>query len=68
MPESLQYFDGRKFMWDGQEYDSEDEAKNVAKDYDSEGFETRLVSDEGKHLVYTRREVEEVVVEGAPPA
>ena len=67
MPESHLYFEGRKFMWDGQEYGSEDEAGKIGTDYEGEGFEVKLVSEEGKHLVYTRREVEEVVVEGAPP-
>lgn len=67
MPESHLLFDSRKFMWDGQVFDSEDEAKKVAKGYEENGFEVKVVSEEGKHLVYSRREVEEVVVEGAPP-
>ena len=67
MPQSSLSFDGLKFMWDGREYGSEDEAKNAAKSYEDEGFEIKFVSEEGKHLIYTRREVEEVIVEGAPP-
>ncbi|MFQ6106871.1 MAG: hypothetical protein ACE5QF_04715 [Thermoplasmata archaeon] len=54
-------------MWDGQEYESEEDAKKVAEDYEGDGFEVKLVSEGGKHLVYTRREVEEIVLEGAPP-
>jgi hypothetical protein len=67
MPQSSLYFDGHKFMWDGKEYESEEEAKNACKSYEDEGFEIKLVGEKGKHLVYTRREVEEVIVEGAPP-
>lgn len=67
MPESSLHFDGRKFMWDGQEYETEDDAKKAAQGYEEDGFEVKSVKEEGKHLVYTRREVEEIVLEGAPP-
>jgi hypothetical protein len=67
MPESSLQFDGRKFMWNGQEYGTEDEAKKVSQGYEGDGFDVKLVSEEGKHLVYTRREVTEIVLEGAPP-
>lgn len=67
MPESSLQFDGRKLMWDGQEYEAEDEAKKVSQGYEDDGFDVKLVSEEGKHLIYTRREVTEIVLEGAPP-
>ena len=67
MPESSLYFDGRKFMWNGLEYGTEDEAKKVSQGYEDDRFDVKLVSEEGKHLVYTRREVTEIVLEGAPP-
>ncbi|MCK4366706.1 MAG: hypothetical protein KAW84_02020 [Thermoplasmata archaeon] len=67
MPETSLNFEGRKFMWDGQEYETEDDAKKVSQGYEDDGFDVRLVSEEGKHLVYTRREVTEIVLEGAPP-
>ena len=67
MPETAKMFDSRKYMWDGKEYGSEAEARGVAEDYGKEDFETQLVGEEGKWLVYSRRVVTEVVVEGAPP-
>jgi hypothetical protein len=60
--------DGKKFMWDGREYETADEAKQVQAEYEKENFETRLVEEDGKFFVYSRRVVTEVVVEGPPPA
>jgi hypothetical protein len=54
--------DGKKFMWDGKEYGKED-AEKTAEGYENDGFEVRLVEEEGKYLVYTRRVVKEVKVE-----
>ena len=56
--------DGKKYMWDGKEYDSEQDAKSAAEKYSSDGFETRVVDEEDRFWVFTRRFVEEVVVEG----
>ena len=54
--------DGKKFMWDGQLYDNREEASRAEKSYQDENFETRMVEEGGKFLVYTRRAVKEVVV------
>jgi hypothetical protein len=59
--------DGKKFMWDGRYYDTDEAAKNVENSYSSEGFETRIVQEDGKYSIYTRRIVKEVVVEGGVP-
>ena len=59
--------DGMKFMWDGQDYESIEEAEKVQAQYEKEKFETRIVEEDGKIHVYTRRVVTEVVVEGSPP-
>ena len=59
--------DGKKFMWDGKTYENEEEAKNMGKSYTDEGFETRVVQEDGKYSLYTRRVVTEVVVEGEAP-
>jgi hypothetical protein len=53
---------GRKFMWDGQAYDSKQAAEEVVSRYRGDGFETEIVEDEGKYLAYTRREVKKVAV------
>ena len=59
--------DGKKFMWDGNAYENEETAKAAEKSYSAEGFETRVVQDNGKYEVYTRRIVTEVIVEGEAP-
>jgi hypothetical protein len=54
--------DGKKFMWDGREYEEKD-AEKTAKGYENDGFEVRVVEEDGKYLVYTRRVVKEIKVE-----
>lgn len=67
MVDKSKIFDGTKFMWDGRTYTSE-EAKSREEKYRKEGFETKIIQEENQHLVYTRKEVKEAVVEGpAPP-
>jgi hypothetical protein len=62
------FFDGLKFMWDGKDYESSDEAEKVKQEYEKQNFETRTVEENGKVQIYTRRVVTEVKVEGPPPA
>ncbi len=57
-----------KFMWDGQIYQSAQAAEDKKKEYQEKNFEVRIFEQEDKHLVYTRRVVTDVVVEGTPPA
>jgi hypothetical protein len=54
--------DGKKFMWDGQLYTTKEEASSIEQSYHNDNFEVRLVEQEGKFLVYTRRVVKEVVL------
>lgn len=65
--ENVKFFDGKKFMWDGIVYDTEDKAREMMNSYIKQEFETRMIEQEGKFLLYTRRVVKEVVVEGPPP-
>ncbi len=66
--DNVKTIDGKKFMWDGKEYSTSEEAGNVASEYEKSNFETRVLQEKDKHLVYTRRVVTEVVLEGeAPP-
>jgi hypothetical protein len=66
MPDSVKILDTKKFMWDGETYDSRPAAEEAENKYKEQSFETQILEEEGKFLVYTRREVTEVVVEGAP--
>ncbi len=55
-------------MWDGVVYESKKEAEDTIQKYKDDNFEVELKEEEGKHLLYTRRVVTEIVVEGeAPP-
>ncbi len=67
MPENLRFFDRRKFVWDGQTYDSAGASAKRCQ-YEAQGFETQIVEENGQFLLYTRRVVKEVVVDGPPPA
>jgi hypothetical protein len=60
--------DDKKYMWDGKLYETEDEARKVKEEYEKENFEVHITKgEEGKFLVYSRRVVTEVVVEGEAP-
>ncbi len=59
--------DGKKFMWDGREYKDEVEARNIMKKYKADGFEVRMIKEENKFYIFTRRVVTEVKVEGVAP-
>ncbi|MCD6319257.1 MAG: hypothetical protein J7M03_01100 [Candidatus Desulfofervidaceae bacterium] len=58
MPALAKIFDDRKYMWDGEVYETKEEAQTVVEKYQQDGFETKIVEEEGKFLVYNRREVE----------
>ena len=54
--------DGKKFMWDGRLYASQDEALHAGEAYRNDGFEIFTAEVEGQFLVYTRRVVSNVAV------
>lgn len=55
-------------MWDGVVYETEKEAQEVKKRYADDNFEVELVEEGGKYLLYTRRVVTEIVLEGEAPS
>jgi hypothetical protein len=63
MAEKARFFEGKKFLWDGEEYEDEKNAGVVEKQYSDKGFEVRMCREDGKALLYTRRVVTEVVVD-----
>ena len=67
MPQNVLFFDRRKFVWDGEAFESSPTAAAKRSEYEAHGFETQLVEEEGKFFLYTRRVVKEIVVEGEPP-
>jgi hypothetical protein len=66
MVEKARIIDDKKFMWDGKEYESEEEAKSAEKEYLENKFEVRVLREGDKILLYTRRVVTEIVIEGQP--
>lgn len=46
---------GKKFMWDGVVYDSDESAQQVMEGYANEGFEVEKVVEGDQFLVYSRR-------------
>jgi len=68
MPDSSRIINGKKFMWDGVVYTSKEEAQDVVEKYNKDGFKVELIEEEKQYLVYTRRVVTEIVLEGKAPA
>ena len=64
--ENFRMIEGKKFMWDGENYESKAVAEENVGKYQKDKFETRLLEEDGKFLVYTRRVVTDVTVEGEP--
>jgi hypothetical protein len=67
MPDASKIINGRKVMWDNVEYETEKEAQELKQKYEEDKFEVELVEEEGKYLLYTRRVVTEIVLEGEAP-
>ena len=59
--------DGKKFMWDGRDYDGGEEAEKAREEYEKEGFETRIVSEDDTVRVCTRRLVSQIELTGPSP-
>ncbi len=67
MPDVSKIINGKKFMWDGVIYESKKEAEDTMRKYKDDNFEVELLEEEKKHLLYTRRVVTDIVVEGETP-
>lgn len=67
MPDSSKKINGKKFMWDEKVYESEKEAQEIKQKYKDDKFEVELVKEEQGYLLYTRRVVTEIVLEGEAP-
>ena len=48
-------FDGKKYLWDGSVYETEDQARQNLHAYQKEGFEARICKNTDTYLVYSRR-------------
>ncbi len=62
--ENIKIISGKKFLWDGEEYDSESAAQENLENYSKDGFETQLTKENGIARIFTRRVAKEVIVNG----
>ena len=60
---NFKIIDEKKYMWDGEEYESETDAEEKITTYSENGFQTKLIIENKQYLVYTRREVSEIKIE-----
>jgi len=67
MAELAIWRDGDKYMWDGASYATREEAEAKAAAYAESDFETQVIEEEGAFLVYSRRVVTEIVLDGEAP-
>ena len=56
-------FEGMKFMQDGLAYETKVDAEKAMESYANAGFDVRLLVENGKFLVFSRRIVKEIKVE-----
>jgi hypothetical protein len=66
MPDSSKKINEKKYMWDGTVYETEKEALDMKKKYSDDNFEVEMLEEDQKYLLYTRRVVTEIVLEGDP--
>ena len=64
--DNFRVIDDKKFMWDGEDYESKSSAQENMATYNQKGFTTKLIEEDGKFFVFTRRVVTEIIVEGEP--
>jgi len=55
-------------MWDGIVYPTQEEAQGVMEKYKKDNFEVEFAGEKNQFLVYTRRVVKEIVLDGKAPA
>jgi hypothetical protein len=47
--------DGKKYMWDGVTYESQEQASQAMQAYEQDGFEVQMFVEGEQYLVYSRR-------------
>ena len=67
MPDISKIINGKKFMWDNVVYESKKEAQDLMEKFKKDNFEVELIEEDKQFLLYTRRVVTDIVVEGEPP-
>lgn len=65
MVNNVKILDGKKYLWDGRSYNDKGSAEQAEASYRKDEFETAVLKEGEQYLVYTRRVVKEVKVEGS---
>ncbi|MDP3183149.1 MAG: hypothetical protein Q8M54_10090 [Desulfobaccales bacterium] len=47
--------DGKKYLWDGGTYETQEQASQAMQAYEKDGFEVQMFVEEDQYLVYSRR-------------
>ena len=64
--DNFKIIEDKKYMWDGEDYESEAAALENKSKYEKDDFQAKLIMEEGKIFVYTRRVVTDIIVKGEP--
>lgn len=62
--ENFKIVDGKKYMWDGENYPTKEAALEKEKEYQKNGFETYVLEEAGAFYLFSRRLVTEIEVAG----
>jgi hypothetical protein len=62
MPSNVLTINGKKFMWDGVDFQSKEEILDTMQKYKKDGFEVETYEEGDKLFLYTRRVVKDVVI------
>ncbi len=62
MPSNVLTINGKKFMWDGVDFQSKEAILDAMQKYKKEGFEVETYEEDDKLFLYTRRAVKDVVI------
>ncbi len=65
MPADFMSIGERKFMWDGVEFPSKEAVLDAMQMYKKNGFEVELIEERDRLLLYTRKVVKDIVVQGS---
>jgi hypothetical protein len=58
-------FEGKKYLWDGKTYATEDQALETMALYEKDGFEVQMDQHESDYLLYSRRIAAEQTADGS---
>ncbi|MBL6949105.1 MAG: hypothetical protein ISR57_00525 [Bacteroidales bacterium] len=61
--DNVKFFNGEKFMWDGITHENENNMQKMKAEYETNNFEIRIIQEEEKYFLFTRRVVTEIIID-----